>query len=380
MKFEDFTSGVYRNQYQYKSFLPATINHEWTWDDPRINVLLEKATKALGELNAFSLIVPDVDLFIHMHVIKEANTSSRIEGTKTEIDDVIKGVDSIEPEKRDDWQEVQNYVQAMNEAIQQLETLPLSLRLIRRTHEILMTSVRGEHKAPGEFRNSQNWIGGSSLADAAYIPPHVSDLPALLDDFERFLHNDKISVPHLIKCALAHYQFETIHPFLDGNGRIGRLLITLYLVSNNLLLKPTLYLSDFFEKHRDQYYDSLSRVRISNDIGQWVRFFLQAVIDTSEKGKKRFENILKLRMDIEGKLPELGGRAKNASIVLRYLYQSPETTIKEILEHLSLNYNTVNSIVNSFVDMGILQETTGYSRNRVFRFGAYIDAFNEKDD
>ncbi len=377
MKFEDFTSGVYRNQYQYKSFLPATINHEWTWDDPRINVLLEKATKALGELNAFSLIVPDVDLFIHMHVIKEANTSSRIEGTKTEIDDVIKGVDSIEPEKRDDWQEVQNYVQAMNEAIQQLETLPLSLRLIRRTHEILMTSVRGEHKAPGEFRNSQNWIGGSSLADAAYIPPHVSDLPALLDDFERFLHNDKISVPHLIKCALAHYQFETIHPFLDGNGRIGRLLITLYLVSNNLLLKPTLYLSDFFEKHRDQYYDSLSRVRISNDIGQWVRFFLQAVIDTSEKGKKTFESILDLHRKTEGKLVKLGRRAENARKLLMHLYKSPTITINEVQDLLNLSYAPANNLVKSLMEMKILQEATGGPRNRIFIFSDYINTFGK---
>ncbi|HPV14219.1 MAG TPA: Fic/DOC family N-terminal domain-containing protein, partial [Candidatus Cloacimonadota bacterium] len=191
MKFEDFKSGVYQTQYQYKSFLPTTINHEWTWEDARINVLLEQATKALGELNAFSIIVPNVDLFIRMHVIKEANTSSRIEGTKTEIDDMVRGAEMIAPEKRDDWQEVQNYVQAMNEAIHHLDTLPLSLRLIRDTHKILMSGVRGEHKAPGEFRASQNWIGGSSLADAAYIPPHVSDLPALLDDFEKFFEKLK---------------------------------------------------------------------------------------------------------------------------------------------------------------------------------------------
>ena len=222
MKFEDFKSGIYRSQYQYKSFLPAGVNQEWTWNDPRINVLLEKATQALGELNAFSRIVPNVDLFISMHILREANTSSRIEETKTEIDDVVKEADAIVPEKRDDWQEVQNYVQAMNEAIQHLDTLPLSLRLIRRTHEILMNNVGRKHKAPAEFRTNQNWIGGSSLADASYIPPHINDMHDLLDDFEQFLRNDKIMVPHLIRCAIAHYQFETIHPFFDGNGRIGR--------------------------------------------------------------------------------------------------------------------------------------------------------------
>jgi Fic family protein len=338
-------------------------------------VLLEKATQALGELNAFSRIVPNVDLFISMHILKEANTSSRIEGTKTEIDDVVKEADAIVPEKRDDWQEVQNYVQAMNEAIQHLNTLPLSLRLIRRTHEILMRNVRGEHKTPGEFRTSQNWIGGSSLADAAYIPPHMNDMPDLLDDFEKFLHNDSILVPHLIRCALAHYQFETIHPFQDGNGRIGRLLITLYLVSNNLLLKPTLYLSEFLEKHRGQYYDALTRVRESNDISHWIRFFLQAVIETSKKGKLTFENILKLHRSTENKLVKLGRRAENARKLLMHLYQSPVTTIKQVQTLLNLNYVPANQLVNSLVDMNILKETTGYSRNRIFIFYSYIDTF-----
>ncbi len=377
MKFEDFKSGVYRNQFQYKSFLPRMINQEWTWDDPRINVLLEKATQALGELNAFSRIVPNVDLFIRMHILKEANTSSRIEGTKTEIDDVILGEDSILPEKRDDWQEVQNYVQAMNEAILQLDTLPLSLRLIRQTHETLMNNARGTHKTPGEFRTSQNWIGGSSLADAAYIPPHIDNLHELLADFELFLHNDGILVPHLIRCAIAHYQFETIHPFLDGNGRIGRLLITLYLVSNKLLLKPTLYLSDFFERNRGQYYDALTRVRESNDIGQWVRFFLQAVLETAEKGKATFEKILKLHRSIENELVKLGRRAENARKLMLRLYQSPVISVKEVEELLNVKYYTANALISSLAEMNILNEMTGNSRNRMFGFRKYIDTFGE---
>lgn len=272
---------------------------------------------------------------------------------------------------------MQNYVQAINEAISHLDTLPLSLRLIRLTHEILMNNVRGKHKTPGEFRASQNWIGGSSLADAAYIPPHVEDMTDLLDDFESFLHNDGVHVPHLIKCALAHYQFETIHPFQDGNGRIGRLLITLYLVSNNLLLKPTLYLSDFFEKHRGNYYDALTRVRESNDISHWVRFFLQAVIDTSEKGKGTFESILILHRSIENELVKLGRRAENARKLMMHLYRSPVVNIKQVEELLNLNYARANSLVTSLVSMNILHETTGYSRNRIFMFKRYIDTFRE---
>ena len=377
MKFEEFKSGTYKNQFQYKSFLPSKINHQWTWDDPRINLLLEKAAQTLGELNAFSRIVPNVDLFIRMHILKEANTSSRIEGTKTDIEDVVLDESSVYPEKRDDWQEVQNYVQAMNEAIKQLENLPLSLRLIRNTHRILMTNVRGKHKTPGEFRTSQNWIGGSSLADAAFIPPHKDDMSDLLDDFEHFLYNDRIVVPHLIRCAIAHYQFETIHPFQDGNGRIGRLLITLYLVSNHLLIKPTLYLSDFFERHRGAYYDSLTRVRDSNDLGQWVRFFLEAVIETAEKGKTTFAQILKLHTNIESELMNLGKKTDNARKLLMHLYQSPVVSVKQVESILGVKYYSANELIKTLVEINILEETTGYSRNRVFMFKIYIDVFKE---
>ena len=377
MKFEEFKSGTYKNQFQYKSFLPSKINHQWTWDDPRINLLLEKAAQTLGELNAFSRIVPNVDLFIRMHILKEANTSSRIEGTKTEIEDVVLDESSVFPEKRDDWQEVQNYVQAMNEAIKQLENLPLSLRLIRNTHRILMTNVRGKHKTPGEFRTSQNWIGGSSLADAAFIPPNKDDMSDLLDDFEHFLYNDRIVVPHLIRCAIAHYQFETIHPFQDGNGRIGRLLITLYLVSNHLLIKPTLYLSDFFERHRGAYYDSLTRVRNSNDLGQWVRFFLEGVIETAEKGKTTFAQILKLHTNIESELMNLGKKTDNARKLLMHLYQSPVVSVKQVESILGVKYYSANELIKTLVEINILEETTGYSRNRVFMFKRYIDVFKE---
>jgi Fic family protein len=377
MKFEEFKSGTYKNQFQYKSFLPSKINHQWTWDDPRINLLLEKAAQTLGELNAFSRIVPNVDLFIRMHILKEANTSSRIEGTKTEIEDVVLDESSVFPEKRDDWQEVQNYVQAMNEALKQLENLPLSLRLIRNTHRILMTNVRGKHKTPGEFRTSQNWIGGSSLADAAFIPPHKDDMYDLLDDFEHFLYNDRIVVPHLIRCAIAHYQFETIHPFQDGNGRIGRLLITLYLVSNHLLIKPTLYLSDFFERHRGAYYDSLTRVRDSNDLGQWVRFFLEAVMETAEKGKTTFAQILNLHTNIESELMNLGKKTDNARKLLKHLYQSPVVSVKQVESILGVKYYSANELIKTLVEINILEETTGYSRNRVFMFKRYIDVFKE---
>ncbi|WP_219929600.1 Fic family protein [Achromobacter pulmonis] len=265
MKFEEFRAGAPKQQYQYMSFEPELVNHQWSWDDPAITTLLEKATQALGELNAFSLIVPEIDLFIRMHVIKEAQKSSRIEGTQTGMDEALMSEDQIQPEKRDDWREVRNYIDALNGAIADLANLPLSNRMLRDAHRILMQGVRGEHKQPGEFRISQNWIGGSNLTDAVFIPAHPTSVPDLMGDLELFWHNEEIHVPHLIRAAISHYQFETIHPFLDGNGRIGRLLITLYLVSHGILSKPSLYLSDFFERNRAAYYDALMRVRASKE-------------------------------------------------------------------------------------------------------------------
>jgi Fic family protein len=380
MKFEEFKSGSYRQQYQYKSFLPAKINHEWTWEDPRINVLLEKANRALGELNAFTLIVPDVDLFIRMHVIKEANTSSRIEGTRTNMGDVVLDEAEVIPERRDDWQEVQNYISAMNTAIQDLNKLPLSLRLLRNAHAILMSGVRGSRKTPGEFRVSQNWIGGASLSDAAYIPPHHHDMPELLSDLEAFWHNEKIQVPHLIRIAISHYQFETIHPFLDGNGRIGRLLITLYLVNHGLLAKPSLYLSAHLEKQRGAYYDALTRVRESNDMGHWCRFFLQGVSETAENGKRTFQRILILRQDLERRIVTLGRRAERGRKLISHLYEYPVLSIRQIMDVLGIQFNPARSLVARFMDMGILKEITGQRRNRLFLFEPYFEIFSDTEN
>ncbi|MBT7446067.1 MAG: Fic family protein [Methylococcales bacterium] len=377
MKFENFISGKWVEQFQYKSFDPTTINREWNWEDPFINTLLERASRSLAELDAFTLIVPDVDLFIQMHITKEANTSSRIEGTQTEMDEAVLGVEQLAPEKRDDWGEVQNYIQAINEAISELEHLPLSNRLLKRTHEILMQGVRGEMKAPGEFRASQNWIGGSNLNNAAFVPPHQSQVLDLMSNLESFWHNENIQVPELIRIALSHYQFETIHPFLDGNGRIGRLLITLYLVNKNLLRKPSLYLSDFFERNRSSYYDALTRVRESNDIVHWVKFFLSAVIETSGKGKETFEQVLVLRQEVDALIIGYGKRAENAQKLIKQLYSRPAITAKETAALLGVSHQAASSLLNRLVEDDVLRENTGYQRNRVFLFDRYLQLFTD---
>ena len=375
MKFETFKAGAWTPRYQYKSFEPVLVDHAWIWEDPTINALLESANRALGELNAFSLIVPDIDLFIEMHVVKEAQTSSRIEGTQTGMDEALMTEDQIQPEKRDDWREVRNYVDAVNGAIAELQTLPLSNRLLRKTHEILMRGVRGENKQPGEFRISQNWIGGSSLMDAVFIPPHPDGVPALMSDLEKFWHDESITVPHLIRLAISHYQFETIHPFLDGNGRIGRLLVPLYLVSNGLLAKPSLYLSDFFERNRASYYDALMRVRVSNDMIHWVRFFLQGVAETATKGRNVFKEILALRTDAEHKLLTLGKRAPNAKQALNLLYRRPMLSATDLEHGLGVSHPTANALLRDFIRLGILREITGAARHRLYVFETYLELF-----
>lgn len=337
--------------------------------------LLSQADRQLGRLDMYSEYIPNIDLFISMHVVKEATQSSKIEGTQTNIEEALLSREDISIEKRDDWEEVQNYITALNTAIDSLKDLPFSSRLIKNTHKLLLKGVRGKHKLPGEFRTSQNWIGGASINDATFIPPVYTSVNDLMGDLEKFAHNEELHFPHLLKIALIHYQFETIHPFLDGNGRVGRLLITLYLVEKGILKQPVLYLSDFFERNRMLYYDNLSNVRTKNDIIQWFKFFLVGIVETAKKGVETFDNILKLKTEIENKIQSLGSRSVPALKIMEYLYKKPLISASEVVELTELSTPTVYKIISELEQLKILREVTGGKRRKVYLFDQYLKLF-----
>jgi Fic family protein len=376
MNLSEYQSGHYEAQYEYQSFLPSLINHPWVIADPALSHLLSQADRALGELNAFSQLVPNVDFFIQMYVAKEATYSSRIEGTQTNVEDAFKDADDVAPEKRDDWAEVQNYIQALNYAVTRLETLPLSNRLLREAHATLLQGVRGATKQPGEFRTSQNWIG-ISLKNGVFVPPHHERVGELMSDLEKFLHDDAHYVSPLIKIAIAHYQFETIHPFLDGNGRLGRLLVPLYLASEQILAKPALYLSDYFERNKTAYVDHLMAVRQGNHLREWLLFFLHGVAETAQSSIAVFKSILVLKERIDRDvLPRFGvRRQENAQQLMRHLYRKPVIDVKTVTELLETTQKTAGSLVDDLVSYGVLAEITGQRRNRLFVFREYLALF-----
>ena len=377
MDIKAFKSGVYVQQYQYKSFTPEPVNHSWIFTDPDVQQLLSDADRRLGELNAFSQLVPDVDFFIRMHITKEATQSSRIEGTRTNMEEAFLDRQSVVPEHRDDWDEVRNYIDAIHYAIEQLDRLPLSNRLIKDTHNVLMRGVRGETKRPGEFRTSQNWIG-VSLKDAVFVPPHQDELADLMGDLEKFIHNEESRVPHLIKIAIVHYQFETIHPFLDGNGRIGRLMIALYFSSFGLLERPALYLSDYFERNKTHYVEHLMAVRESDNLKGWLVFFLHGVVETAGKSIQVFKDIVALKLKLEQQvLPYFSvRRQQNAQDLVKYLYQMPIVRISDVATLLGINKNTAAVLVADFCKHNVIVEISGRQRNRLYVFAQYMNIFD----
>lgn len=381
-KFSEYING---EMVQYDSFVPGFINKQFNCKDNEIYVLLSKADRLIGEINSFARLIPDIDVFIRMHVKAEAQKSSMIEGTHTEISEVILPEKAIKPEKRDEWKEVWNYINAINYAtgILKRNNIPLNMRLINQTHKMLLRGVRGTEKRPGNIREKQNWIGSSdllgktSIKNANFIPPHHTLLPDLLSDLQKFWHNTQVKIPELIRIAISHYQFETIHPYDDGNGRIGRLIITLQLVEYGLLEKPMLYISDYFEKNKGNYFEYLTNVRVENKMEGWIKFFLKAVIAAAEKASNTFRQIIELRKVYDNKINDnFGSSAPLGCKLLLMMFSTPIMDKTGISKKLGVSYSVAARLIKRFLDQKMVVEYIPKgTRKRYYALWEYLDLF-----
>ena len=374
-------AGTYKNnlsgEMTYKSFMPAILPPEPPIElDKNIVDLLVKANKQLALLEGISSRIPNIHLFISMYVRKEALMSSQIEGTQATLEDVLDPC--LEKNTNRPVGDVVNYIKATDYAINRLKELPLCNRLIKEAHEVLLSGVRGQNKSPGEFRHSQNWIGaaGCNLQDARYIPPSVEDMAQAMSDLEKYINSDD-DLDILIRAALIHYQFETIHPFLDGNGRIGRLLITLFLMEKKVLSTPALYISYFLKKNRIEYYDRMNEVRSKGNYEQWIKFFLEAVYESAKDAVETIDKLTSLHDNYCRKIKDLGRRAKNAMRVFEYLEANPIIEIQKTARELDIAFNTISSIVKDLIGIGVLEQTSTQSRNRTFAYKEYLEILKE---
>lgn len=367
----------------YSYYLPASLMCSQVIGLPvRIVKQMQDASLALGEFSSLIERIPNPQLFIHAYARKEAVLSSRIEGTQTNIEDAFQEQEDIDYEKRDDWAEVHAYIHAMGKALDGLKELPLCNRLIKQTHQHLLSQARGRYKCPGEFRKSQNWIAGSRPDNAHFVPPLQDYVPELMGDLEKFLQNPNLEMPELINVALIHYQFETIHPFLDGNGRMGRMLISLYLMEKKLLKHPILYISRFLEENRKHYYASLDKARESQEgVVRWISFFLDAVEQTAKDGIKVTQQLLDYDKGLRNHvIPWFGRRAKNGLRTLDLLYMRPVISAKQLQRYLNFSPQVSQNMLKMFNEHNILKEITGNRRNRIFLFHRYISLLNGKDN
>jgi Fic family protein len=379
---ESSRAGRYvRQMTGYRAFIPAPLPPEPPLDlTGELHRLLSSADRALGRLDGSVLTLPNPDLFVFMYVRKEAVLSSQIEGTQSSLQDLLAAeAELFDLDLPRDVDEVVNYVRAMNHGLERLRELPVSVRLIREIHAELLRGVRGGRLQPGELRTSQNWLGpgGSTLATATFVPPPQHVVPEALGELEKFLHRDD-DLPPLVRIALAHVQFETIHPFLDGNGRIGRLLITFLLTEGGILHKPVLYLSHYFKRHRQAYYDHLQAVRDRGAWEEWLAFFLRGVAEVAGEAAETARRILQLREQHRAAITEgLGRAAGNGHKILESLFRRPILSVNDVRAVTGTTYASANALVSRLVQVGVLEEMTGYARNRRFRYAPYIALFTE---
>lgn len=378
MNISNFRSGTWVEQFEYRSFFPTPVNDDWQWDDPQIDTLLAEANYRVGELNGLSAALPDLKLFRPMFVLKEALASSRIEGNGTILDEaILDDRDAIDSYRRNEWEDVRNHITAIDRVFFELDDLPLSNRLLCHAHETLLAGASGDQKTPGEFRRSQNWIGSGSLSDALFVPPHQGDLGILTTDLEAFWHDESIQAPELIRLAISHYQFVVIHPFLDGNGRVGRIFIALFLAQKGLLKEPLLNVSSYFDLFRDDYYDALTRVAGMSELDHWVRYFLRAVEKTAKHATQTLKAAHALREATHVAVEPFSDQSADPVRVIDYLFRKPIVTVEELSDQLELERDTVGGIVDELLAKEILFETAITDKSGFLVFKAYVALFQK---
>ena len=378
MKLETNRAGILkRMQSDYECFIPHNLKELKLDIDDQLQSLINKAYLLLGRLDGMAITLPDIDLFVSMYVQKEAVISSQIEGTQASLIDVLQK--DRKNEKIKDTEEIVNYIKATNYAFKRLEELPLCMRLIKETHSILLSGVRGNEKSPGEFRKSQNWIGyaGCTLNTASFVPPAPGEMEKSLTDLEKYIHEDSF-IPNLIKIALIHYQFETIHPFLDGNGRMGRLLIVLFLKERGLIEYPVLYLSYFFKKNRNRYYELLNNVRVKGEFEEWIKFFIKGICEISEDAISSIQKIIELKKaDIEKIRNIPKGNISNLLLIYDYLLRHPFLETEDIRRLSDLSKPTVNKLLETLIELEILELVEEKKRYKQYVYRKYVDILSE---
>lgn len=376
MKLEDYKVGRYIRMEGYRSLILSKINYDWEWEDSKLSLLVAEANRLIGEISIYSKLLPNVDVYIKMLSRIEANSSNRIEGAKTTIEEELLGEDNIEEEKKEDLARAKRYIEAINHGAERIKDGGnVCTKLMKELHKILMQEEDIDHKLIGKVRNMQNWVGGDSIENAEYVPPPYTEIEECLADFEEFANNEEIDTPHIVKLAILHYQFETIHPFLGGNGKIGRMIIPFYMKSKGMLNKPCLYLSEYLEKNKDRYFEELMNVRDKNNIIDWIKFFLESVIQTAKLTEKRFEKLSKFYDEIENLALDLPVKPENAFRVINVLFEEPIIDRTKLGELAGVKEGTMRTIINSLTEMGVIDKINGNDKSKIIVFKEYMDIF-----
>lgn len=380
MKLEGYKSGIFMRMNDYSPFILSKINYEWSWEDSKLNKMSAEVNRQIGELNGYSKLLPNMDAYTKMLMVVEANKTSKIEGTNIKMEDCLLQPSDIEAEKKEDWDRIQRHIDAMNYGIQQIgEQVTVGTKLLREIHNILLQGEKGDEKNLGKLRGMQTWVGGTSILDAIYIPPPHTEIVECLADFEQFIANEDTNTPDVVKLAMLHYQFESIHPFVGGNGRIGRMLIPLYLRSKGFLDKPCLFVSEYLEQNKEEYFNRLAKVRTSSDIIGWINFFLEAMLESAKRTNNRLQQLSQLKNEMDNVVMNTPVKPDNAKKIVETFYKEPIVDVLRLGELSGIKGGTMRTVINSLIDKGIVIKVKGVNKNKIVCFKKYTDIFFETD-